>query len=86
MRLARTLWVIPPPLPKYKIKKYSLFLWIIPTRFAALFRLFMAANLLTIKYIEMRKILLCLGVVFGFVGSGFGQDFEWAKSMGGNSI
>ena len=43
----------------------------------------MAANLLTIKYIEMRKILLCLGVVFGFVGIGFGQDFEWAKSMGG---
>ena len=39
-----TLWVIPPPLPKYKIKKYSLFLWIIPTKFAALFRLFMTAN------------------------------------------
>jgi hypothetical protein len=30
----------------------------------------------------MRKILLCLGVVFGFVGSGFGQDFEWAIGLG----
>jgi hypothetical protein len=32
----------------------------------------------------MRKILLCLGVVLGFVGSGFGQDFEWANGIGGS--